>query len=234
MRLLLACIALFLAPAGALVVTDHYASAAEDEFLADARGHVATVNRIAEFYPPNVRKVRNVSAILHLKSMVTSGELVAVNVCATTDSPYRPLFEGLAGRCDQWRLLRRARRAALLSVVLTAAVFAIVLVARIKLLRWVAREEWPGDWSQWFVMRGMPFMLLGQIAVSLAGYGIYLQTATGKIVYALGILAIPFVVLFWIERRLVLAFVEPEALSAFRPKRSSMGRRRAVDRFGNE
>jgi hypothetical protein len=221
MRLLLACLSLFLAPAAALFVTDRYASGMEDEFLADARSHVARMNRVAEFYPPNVAKMQDAPAIQQLKKMGLNGEAVAANVCGASGAFYQRLFEGLTARCGDWVLLRRARRAALFSVVFTVAVFAIVLVSRIRVERAVARQQWRGDWGHRFILRGIPYLILAQSAASIVGYYIVIQTVTGKALFATGIVALPFAALFWIERRLVLAFVEPRALAALRPTRSA-------------
>jgi hypothetical protein len=232
MRLLLACLALFLTPSVALVLTEGYLAGIEDQFLKDAQSHVTYLERVARFYPPNVKKMRDAPAIQQLKLLIRSGSTVAANVCASQDLPYRRLFDHLPERCNQWLVFRRARRAALFSVLLTFVVLAIVLLSRIKVTRAVARQEWSGDWSHWFVLRGMPLLVLLQLAAASAGYYILLQTITGKIVYAVGILALPFAILFWLERRLILAFVEPKAMAAFRPKHSAAPRRRAaVGRF---
>src|SRR3954447_15617081 len=234
MRLLLACIVIFLAPSGALLIADRYVSAIEDEFSQDAQGHVARLNGVSQFYRPNVAKMRNAPAILQLRQIGPGGGIIAATVCGAPDSPYQRLFDHLRARCDRWTVLRRARRSAILSLALTAGIFAIVLMARIKVQRLIAREEWSGNWAQWFVMRGIPLMLLAHVAVSLIGYGIVLQTIVGKTIYILGILTIPFAVLYWIERRAVLAFVEPQALAAFRPKRAAgPRRRRGLDAAGD-
>jgi hypothetical protein len=51
----------------------------------------------------------------------------------------------------------------------------------------------------------------------LIPYGIVIQTVTAKTALTLGILVIPLALLFWIERRFVLAFVEPGGLMSYRP-----------------
>jgi hypothetical protein len=71
--------------------------------------------------------------------------------------------------------------------------------------------------------------LLIQVGVSLIGYGIVLRTLVSKTVFVFGILLVPFIVLFWAERKAALAFIEPESLNRFRPH-GVKGRRRP-DRF---
>ena len=70
----------------------------------------------------------------------------------------------------------------------------------------------------WFVMRGVTLLLVVQVAVSLSGYAVMLQRLTGKVAMTLGALSLPFLALLLLERKLVLAFVEPEQLRVFRPK----------------
>jgi hypothetical protein len=217
MRLLLACIVLFLAPAGALLLTDRYVSALEADFQEDAARQVNRLNSLIELYPPKVLKLRSAPAILQLRGL-SDGEQVAERVCGLRDSPYQRLFERLTLRCDQWSLFRRARRSALIAVLASVGAFALILMARITVQRYARLREWPGNWTLWFTMKGLPLLLLGQVAVSLIGYGIILQTVTGKTAYALAILAVPFALLYWIERRLVLAFVEPASLRVYRPR----------------
>jgi hypothetical protein len=217
MRLLLACIFLFLAPAGALLVTDRYVAGLESDFLQDASHHVARLNRVLELFPRGAGKMPNAAAIAQLRK-APDGARVATMVCGAPDSPYQRLFERLATRCGQWELFRRARRSAMAAVLFTAFAWALVLMARITVRRYANRRRWPGNWTLWFVLRGLPVVIAIQVAVSLIGYGVVLQTLTGKTAYALAILAAPFAALFWTERRLVLAFVEPETLSAFRPQ----------------
>jgi hypothetical protein len=48
---------------------------------------------------------------------------------------------------------------------------------------------------------------------------------------AAAIMLVPFAALFWLERRLVLAFVEPNALAVYRPAGMAGVRRRHVGRF---
>jgi hypothetical protein len=230
MRLLLACLVLFLAPAGAMLVTEHYVATLEGEFWDDAAGQIARLDRVTALYPPNVRKMKSAPAILQLKQM-PSGYHVAATVCSVPDSPYRGLFARLNIRCDQWYLYRRARRAALLGVLVTVGAWAMVLIARITVRRYAGLQQWPGNWTLWFVLRGLPVLLLAQIAASLLGYGVIVQTLTGKALTAAAIMLVPFAVLFWLERRLVLAFVEPTALAAYRPTGVAGVRRRHVGRF---
>src|SRR5512143_2858760 len=101
MRLLLACLAIFLAPAGALLVTVRQVDAIEDEFLHDANSQIDRLDRVSALYPPNVKKMRAAPAILQLKHM-SGGANIAANVCASPDSPYRGLFERLHSRCGEW------------------------------------------------------------------------------------------------------------------------------------
>jgi hypothetical protein len=118
-------------------------------------------------------------AILQLKSL-TGGGQVAARVCGAPDSPFRRLFDNLYARCEQWTLFRRARWSALLAVVLSVVAFAMILIARIAVERYASRELWPGNWTMWFVMRGVTLMILLQVVVSLAGYGVLLQRSRGS------------------------------------------------------
>jgi len=217
MRLLLACLVLFLAPAGALLVTDKYVSALEDEFLEDAKAQIQRLNDVYELSPPRVKRMRLAPAIMQLRGLST-GKDVANRVCGSLDSPFARLFERLYPRCTQWTLLRRARWAALLSVAVSALMLGLVLMARITVERYASLESWPGNWAMWFVMRGITLVLAAQVAVSLAGPGIVLQTILGKTALTLAALTLPFLALTFGERKLVLAFVEPKRLNRFRPK----------------
>src|SRR5215831_18381451 len=128
MRLVLACIVLFLVPAGCLFVTDRLVTGIEQDFSEDADSQIARLDRIAQMNPARLRTMRNAPAILQLKEM-GSGARIARQVC---------------GRFD---LLRRARWTALLSVFATFAVLALVLIARITVTRYDRRKEWPGNWA---------------------------------------------------------------------------------------
>lgn len=225
MRLLLACLVVLLAPAGALLMTARQVDRIETEFEEDALSQIARLDRVTALYPPNVRKLKTAPAIMQLKQLSGGGQ-IAATACATPDSPYQRLFERLNSRCVQWGLFRRARYAALFGAVVAVATWALILISRIVVRRFSTRQEWPGNWTLWFVLRGIPVLLLAQIAVSLFGYGVLLQEVTGRAVYAAAILILPFGLLFWLERRLVLAFVEPEALSAYRPRGVAGVRRR--------
>jgi hypothetical protein len=216
MRLVLACLFLFLAPAGALLVTDRRISDVEGEFQKDAQKQTERLNSILQFNPARVRRIAIAPLILQLKEFKT-GSAVAARACGSPDV-YRRLFDGLTARCGSWTVLRRARWAALLSVVGTAFVFALILMARITVQRYATLEVWPGNWTMWFVMRGVMLLLIAQVAGALSGYGIVLQTVTGKVWITLAALMAPFAAMVWIERKLVFAFVEPQRLRMFRPR----------------
>jgi hypothetical protein len=208
MRLVLACLAIFLAPSGALFLSVRQVEAIQDDFLEDAKSQIDRLERISALYPPNVRRMQTAPAILQLRELY-GGANIAANVCATPDSPYQRLFERLSPRCDEWRLYRRARSFAFLSAVAALAVLALALMARISVLRYVERQQRPGNLTLLFILRGIPLLLAGQIAVALLGYGVLLQNATGKASYAAAILTVPFLILFALERHLVLGYVEP-------------------------
>src|SRR4051794_5773237 len=171
MRLVLACLPLFLAPAGAIFLSMQRVDAIEAAFARDAASQVARLDRIAALYPPNVRKMRSAPAILQLKQM-RGGSAVAANVCATPDSPYQRLFDRLNGRCGEWTLYRRARTAAMLGGVVAVGCFTVILLARIKVRRFVRHRTSPGHWMVIFIQRGLPILLLSQIAAALGGYGV--------------------------------------------------------------
>jgi hypothetical protein len=215
MRLVLACIVLFIVPAGCLFVTDRLVTEIEQDFSDDAASQVARLERVAEMNPARLRTLRNAPAILQLRQM-GGGSQVARQVCGPLDSPYRRLFDHLTIRCGRFALLRRARWNALLAVIGTFFVFALVLVARITVTRYNRRKEWPGNWALWFVMRGMHALLALQAAASLVGFGILLGPLISRAVLIVAALAIPFVLLFLLERRMVVAFVEPKRLRAYR------------------
>jgi hypothetical protein len=124
-------------------------------------------------------------------------------------------------RCDRFDLLRRARWSALLSVTATFAVLALILMARTTVTRYERRKEWPDNWALWFVMRGMQVVLALQVAGSLAGFGILLQSAVARTARVISTLAIPFVLLYLAERRLVLASVQLEQTARVPGERGS-------------
>jgi hypothetical protein len=217
MRLLLACLVLFLAPAGALLITEKYVSTLEDEFLNDATTQVNRLNDIYRLSPPRVRKMRLAPAIMQLRGL-RSGSDVASQVCGSVNSPFARLFERLYPRCVEWTLLRRARWSALVAVGFSALMLALVLMARITVERYASKEMWPGNWAMWFVARGITLVLAAQVAISLAGPGMVLQTVTGMTALTLAALTLPFLALTYGERKFVLAFVEPRRLNRFRPK----------------
>ena len=165
--------------------------------------------------------MKTAPAILQLRELY-GGANIAANVCATSNSPYQHLFESLYKRCGQWRLYRRARSLALLSAVAAVAALGLMLMARISVRRYVDRQQRPGNLALIFILRGIPLLLAVKIAVSLLGFGVVLQDLTGKASYAAAILAAPFLLLFLVERRMVLAFVEPELFG---------GRTRGATRF---
>jgi hypothetical protein len=217
MRLLLACLVLFLAPAGALLVTEKYVSTLEDEFLTDSRTQVDRLDGIYRLSPPRVKRMRLAPAITQLRGLSSGGE-VANRVCGSPDSPFARLFERLYPRCVEWTLLRRARWSAAIAVGFSALMLALVLMARITVQRYASKEMWPGNWAMWFVMRGITLVLAAQVALSLVGPGIVLQTVTGKTALTLAALTLPFLALTYGERKFVVAFVEPRRLNRFRPK----------------
>ena len=225
MRLLLASLAIFLAPAFAVLVTVRQVEAIEEEFRQDADSQIARLDRVAALYPPNVRKMRSAPAILQLKEM-TGGNVIAANVCGASSSVYQNLFDRLNGRCGEWRRYRRGRGAALLGAVAAIAAFGIVLLCRIAVRRYVERQVSPGTWTMLFIVRGIPLLLFLQLAAAFLGYGVVLQSTTGRLLYTLGILTIPFALLYWLERRSVLAFVEPQVFPAHRSRLGSARRRR--------
>src|ERR1044071_10241541 len=102
MRLVLACLVLFLAPGTCLVVTDRFANNIEAEFKGDAEAQIQRLERITQMYPPKLRTLHNAPAILQLRAMGGNGERIAQQVCGAADSPYRRLFDFLPTRCAQW------------------------------------------------------------------------------------------------------------------------------------
>jgi hypothetical protein len=125
-------------------------------------------------------------------------------------------------------MYRRARTAAIFGLAAAVGAFGLILIARIKVRRFLDQQQHPGNWAHVFILRGMPVLLVGQIVLALFGYGVVLQTMTGKALYAIGLLMIPCVALFLIERRLVAAFVEPEALGGYGSRRRKSRSRRSL------
>jgi hypothetical protein len=227
MRLLLACIIVFLAPAGAFLITGRYLDVLEREFLEDADRQVARLDDVQRFYPPNAKTMTGASAIRQLRDLGSGGKVAAI-VCSGSDSPYRRLFERLTPRCAQWRVYRWARRLGLFSILLSVGVWVCILVARIIVRRYAGRRDAAGSWNNWLVARGIPLLLALHVAVTLAGCGVILKDATGRGLFAMAILLIPFLGLFWLERRLVTGFIEPEMLGAVRRRKVVRIRRRRV------
>jgi small-conductance mechanosensitive channel len=224
MRLVAFCLILFLAPAGCLLVTDRFVSRMEDDFYQDSTWQVNRFNRIVEMYPPKASTIKNAAEIRQLKHF-GDGHSVAASVCGSLDSPYKRLFERLSIRCGEWNVLRRSRYAALIGVVMAFFTLALVLVARIGVRRYENRKEWAGPWTAWFTLRGIHVVLALQVAAALAGFAILLQTLMARPVYAYAALFIPWLGLFWAERRTAAGFIQAQKLTAFRPKRRARAAR---------
>jgi hypothetical protein len=101
-----------------------------------------------------------------------------------------------------------------------------VLIARITVTRYDRRKEWPGNWALWFVMRGIQAVLAVQAAIALAGFGVLLHSVVSHMLLVVAALALPFAGLYLLERRTVLAFVEPQRLRAYRVSGVQRPRRR--------
>jgi hypothetical protein len=226
MRLVLVCIALFVAPACALLVAHRSISTVEGAFDQEGISYVRTLNSILDFNAESVRRVREAPAILHLRSVLATGGSVAQTVCGSGYSPYSRLFDGLTGRCRLWALARWARRTAVLSLGLSFALLGIVLASRNTVRTYVSVQRRPGPLTGWFLKSGVGLMVFVHAAVCVAAYALTLQPFTPKTSYTVAILAIPFILLYWFERRSVLAFVEAQTL--FPPGRKSRRRKKAV------
>jgi hypothetical protein len=224
MRLLLVCLALFLAPAACLIATDRFVTGIENDFRQDARWQIQRFDRIVEMYPPRAATLHNAAAIEHLKRYPDGGA-VAAAICGPSNSPYTLLFERLSIRCGEWSILGRARSAALLGVGLSFVTLGLVLVARIAVLRYQDRLQWAGPWTTLSTFYGLPVILGLQVTAALAGFAILFRVLVPRPLYAYLGLLIPWLALFWIERRLVNAFVEPRKLVPGRPHRRSRLRR---------
>jgi hypothetical protein len=224
MRLVLFCILLFLAPAGCLLVTDRFVSRIEDDFLQDSLWHVNRYDRIVQMYPPRAATLRNAAPIRTLKRL-GDGHSVAAAVCGPLDSQFTRLFDRLTIRCGDWSVLRRARNTALVGVVVAAITFALVLIARIGVLRYENRKEWAGPWTTWFTLRGIDVVLAIQVTTALAGFAILLQTLLRRPVYAYAALVIPWIGLLWVEIHTAAGFIQAQKLVAFRPKRRTRAMR---------
>jgi len=77
MRLVLACLAIFLAPAGALFLTVRQVDEIQNEFFQDAKSQIDRLDRVSALYPPNVRRMKAASI-----STVPDGKLVAGRIVA--------------------------------------------------------------------------------------------------------------------------------------------------------
>jgi hypothetical protein len=218
MRLVLFAVLMLLAPAGCLLVTDHFVSRIEDDFLQDSLWQVKRYNRIVEMYPPRAATIRNATQLRQLKQL-DSGKNVAALVCGPLDGPYRRLFDRLTIRCDEWSILRRARYVAVVGVLIAIFTFALLLVARIGVRRYENRKEWAGPWTTWFALRGIHVVLALQVTAGLAGFAILLRALVSQQWYAYAALLIPWMGLFWVEGRTAAGFIQADKLVAFRPKR---------------
>jgi hypothetical protein len=224
MRLVVFSVLLFLAPAGCLLVTDRFVSGIEDDFLQDSAWQVRRYTRIVEMYPPRAATIRNAAQIRQLQQL-RDGHSVAAAVCGPRDSSYGRLFERLAIRCQEWSVLRRARYAALLGLLLAVGTLALVLIARIGVRRYENRKEWAGPLTTLFVSRGIHAVLAIQAVVALAGFAILLQTLLSRPAYAYAAVIVPWMGLFWVESRLAGGFIQAQKLVAFRPRRRSRAMR---------
>ncbi len=227
MRLVLFCLVLFLAPAGCLMVTDRFVNRIEDDFFQDAQWHINRYNRIVEMYPPKARTIRNAPEIRQLKQL-GDPHGIATGVCGPMDSPYKRLFDRLSIRCGEWSLLRRARNASLVGVVMAFVTLALVLLARIGVRRYETNKEWAGSWTAWFSARGIQAVLLIQVTTALAGFAVLLQTLLSRPLYAYAALVIPWLGLFWIERLTAARFIQaPKIFGNRTRRRTRMMRARA-------
>jgi hypothetical protein len=224
MRLVMVCILLFMAPAGCLLVTDRFASGIEDDFLQDSLWQVKRYDRVVQMYPPRAATLRNGAQIRTLKSL-RDGQSVTAAVCGPLNIQFTHLFDRLAIRCGEWSVLRRARTAALLGVVAAAITFALVLIARIGVLRYQNRKDWAGPWTAWFALRGIDVVLAIQVTTALAGFAILLQTLLRRPVYAYAALVIPWIGLLWVEIHTAAGFIQAQKLVDFRPKRRARAMR---------
>jgi hypothetical protein len=224
MRLVLFALLLFLAPTGCLLVTDHFVSGIEDDFLQDSRWQIKRFNRIVEMYPPRAATIRNAPQ-LHRLRQLGDGKSVATLVCGPLDSPYSRMFERLSIRCSEWSVLRRARKAAIIGVLVALFTFALVLIARIGVQRYENRKEWAGPWTGWFALRGVHVLLGLQTAAALVGFAILLQTFLARPVYSYAALVLPGIGLFWVESHTAAGFIKAEKLVNFRPRRRNRAMR---------
>ena len=224
MRLVLFCLVLFLAPASCLVVTDRFVTRIEDDFFQDAQWHISHYNRIVEMYPPKAATIRNAAQIRELKHLGDSHH-IAAGVCGPMDSPYTRLFDRLSIRCGEWSVLRRARYAAVIGVVVAFFTLALVLVARIGVRRYENRKEWAGGWTAWFSARGIHAVLLIQVTTALAGFAVLLRTIVSRPLYAYAALAVPWLALFWIERYTAAGFIQAQKIVGNRPRRRARAMR---------
>jgi hypothetical protein len=202
---------LLLAPAGCLLVTDRFVAAIEDGFLQDAHTQVQRLDRIVEMYPPRLAHMKNAPRILQLKKLGDGGS-VAATVCGPVENPYRPFFERLITRCDQWAMLRKARAAAFIGVLASLAAMALLLMARMSVQAFERTQLAPGSWAMWFSVRGFQLVLLAQVALSLLGFRPLLLPLVGRPLYAGAILALAWILVFWVEKLAVSAFIQPGKL----------------------
>ena len=222
MRLLLACLVILLAPIGALLLTQRFLDRSEAEFREDSASQVERLNRVVELYPPNVRKMKSAPAILQLRELTDGGQ-VATKVCFSAASMYGRLFERLTSRCGEWMKVRRARRYSILGIVLSVMMVGAVLMARIVVRRAVSLQEWPGEWSFVYAKHGVSVLLLGQVGASSLGYWILLKNSLSSPVYSWAILVTSVLAVFWLERFLVMGFVDTAEIADLRPRHTKSG-----------
>jgi hypothetical protein len=229
MRLLLLCIVLLLAPAGSLWVANRAVSGAEDDFQEDASRQVKRFQRVAELYPPRAAQMKSAPQLVELQRLKSGGEVV--NIACAAQPIYERLFERLILRCGEWQSMKRARNWAALGLAASVLMLGAVLIARIGVQRSQASGLPPAPATVWFAMRGIRLLLAAQAALALAGWAVLLKLRVSKPAFAYAAMAPVWLALFWLERRLMAAFLEPEKLRQYSAagavKRTAHRRRRS-------
>src|SRR4051812_19816716 len=111
MRLALVCLCLFTVPALSLAIGEFAVSGLEDEFLEDAKGHVATLENVRQLDPSRLHKIPNATAIARIVDLHDGSE-VARAACGVARRSYEDLFPRLAERCDRLVVAHRIRSSA--------------------------------------------------------------------------------------------------------------------------
>src|SRR5579883_2956828 len=223
MRFVLLTALLLAVPAGCLVVAGRQAASLEDALFQDASGQVKQFDDLVRMYPPSLRRMKNSAEYLRLQRVGEPAEMAAI-VCRAPEGPYSQILDRLPGRCAEWQRLRRARARGMLGA--AGAVLTLILLLLVRIgLRWRPADDQAAQATR-LVMVGIQALLAVEAAGALLGPRGLVQSAVPKASYVWSILAVAWLLLFWIERRAAMGFLRLAGVRIHRRRPETRRRRR--------